>query len=344
MKKFLLVPMALALTACPPPEGHVYSASSPEASERARADLQPVLDRHGFDGDLRVSGGRLDGARVGRMRVWPWASVTKQIVAVMVMQEVEAGRLDLDTPVSDYVDWPESSEDFVPPTLRQLLKHQSGLLDQEPRFGQPDAVPPEDYECSRQIDAAGGAFVYNNCDTIIAASVLEALTRHSIGELFHERIAAPLGLASSGFATAETPLADSRDGSLTPHDVSLYGAAGGLAGTPEGLVVVSRALLDGRLLGEAARAEMWRGDPELGYTALGQWDVTLPLDGCDAPVRIIERRGAVPGYQARNFILPDLGIVVVAFIGRSEENYSFGEPWSGEGLSYDLLSAAACGD
>ena len=346
MKRLLAIPMALALAACPPPEDRVYSASSPEAMERARGELQPIFDRYDYDGVIQVSGGRLDGARVGAMRVWPWASITKQVVATIVMQEVEADRLSLDAPVSDYLaDWPDTRT--IAPTLRQLLRHQSGLYDPEsdPTFDVRSALPIDPLLCvERRTGAPGGAFAYNNCDTLLVGKVLEATTRHSMGQLFHERIAAPLGLASSGFVTAQAPLARSRDDDLRAEEIAFYGAAGGLAGTPSDLIAFSRGLLEGRLLGEAARAEMWRGDPELGYTALGQWDATLPLEGCEEPVRIIERRGAIPGYQARNYILPDKDVILVAFIGRSEARYPFGEPWSREGLGYDLLSAAACGE
>ena len=40
--------------------------------------------------------------------IWRWASTTKQLTALIVMQEVEAGRFDLDAPVTRYwPDWPQ---------------------------------------------------------------------------------------------------------------------------------------------------------------------------------------------------------------------------------------------
>ncbi len=50
-------------------------------------------------------GGRLGELASGRTgdAPWRWASVTKQIVAVAVMQQVEAGKVALDTPVAAYV-------------------------------------------------------------------------------------------------------------------------------------------------------------------------------------------------------------------------------------------------
>jgi hypothetical protein len=74
--------------------------------------------------------------------------------------------------------------------------------------------------------------------------------------------------------------------------------------------------------------------------ALGQWVFSVPLKGCAAPVRIVERRGAIGGVEVRNFILPDKDVVAIAFTNRS--GFDFGEVWQGKGFSYDLLSSAAC--
>ena len=103
---------------------------------------------------------------------------------------------------------------------------------------------------------------------------------------------------------------------------------------------IDAALMRGDLLGEEALTEMWDGDPALGFMALGQWVFTVPLKGCEDPVRIVERRGDIGAVQVRNFILPDNDIAVAAF--SQAKPFEFGEVWMGQGFSYDLLSAAAC--
>ena len=343
MRLVALVFAALLLGGCPAPEGKVYSVSSPEASANTLERLQPIVDKYGFDGELRISGGPLDGAKMGRGELWPWASVTKQVVATLVMQDVDEGRLSLDTPVDAYLrEWPEGGPKA--PSLRQLMRHNSGLYDPEDdasfEFGKSSALDP--MVCAeKRTRAPQSGFAYNNCDFLLVGLVLERVNDASLETLFRDRVLAPAGLFEARFVTSDTKLAMSENG--TPaSQIANYGAAGGLAGTVWDLVRFDEALLDGRLISEQARAEMWKGVPELGYTALGQWEATLPLDGCAAPVRIIERRGAIGGYQARNFIIPERGIAIAALVGQSEEDYSFGEPWSREGLSYELLSAAVC--
>lgn len=60
---------------------------------------------------------------------WPWASVTKQVLSVLVMKQVEAGRLALDTPASRY--FPALGPAAGAPTIRQLLQHRAGLRNPE---------------------------------------------------------------------------------------------------------------------------------------------------------------------------------------------------------------------
>jgi CubicO group peptidase (beta-lactamase class C family) len=60
--------------------------------------------------------------RVGQR--WLWASVTKQVTATLVMQEVGNGRMALDAPIGRYL------LDFGGDraiTVRELLQHRSGL-------------------------------------------------------------------------------------------------------------------------------------------------------------------------------------------------------------------------
>lgn len=334
---------AVLLTGCPAPDGMVYSVSSPRASELVQERLQPIVDAYAFDGAIRISGGALDGAKMGKGELWPWASVTKQVVATLVMQDVEAGRLSLDEPVSTYLeDWPATGP--AAPSLRQLMRHQSGLYDPEDEkdYDPHSAADLDPMLCvERRTQEPGGSFNYSNCDFLLVGRILEQVNGRTLDVLFQSRIAEPAGLFEARFVRANTRLAPDID-ETSASRIAAYGAAGGLAGTAWDLIRFDEALIDGRLLSREAREEMWDGVPELGYSALGQWEASLPLDGCNEPIRIIERRGAICGYQARNFMIPERKIAIAAFIGQNEQHYSFGEVWSRKGLSYEILSAAVC--
>ena len=342
MKRLTATTLLLALSAC--------ATTATDERHQSPLSIDPVgqaLQRYGFEGEVAYvrDADELNviSSADNADTIWPWASVSKQVTAVIVMQLVDDGMLDLDRPVDAYLDdWPQSP--LPAPSLRQLLRHQSGLADPEDRsdFRMEDLADfVEPYGCVPGRKAPGGEFAYKNCDTRLVAKVLERVTGTPFGTLLRQRVLIPAGMKRTGMASASTPIAASEDG-VSARIISYFGAAGAMVGPAYDLLQFDKALLSGRLLSDEARAEMWRGDPSLGYTALGQWEFTAALEGCDAPVRIVERRGAIRGYQVRNFILPERDFVMVAFTARSEADYPFGEIWTGEGLSHDLLSAAAC--
>ena len=333
-------------------------AASPAIAAPSIPKISGVMAKADFSGVVTASAGRLpisiERGSPNRPKLWRWASVTKQVVATLMMQEVAAGRIDLDKPVATYL--PKfASPNAKLATVRQLLRHQSGLPNPDDTAASPDAVPAydaPDYRGSRDPltgycagpvkGPPGGNWSYNNCDYIVAGALLEAVTGKRWQMLVAERIAKPLGLKSlAAFPTRRATVAGTVDGKPEPaYDLGAFGASAGLYGTAQDLWKFDRALMTGKLLPPAQLAEMWNGDPKLGFIALGQWVFTVPLKGCATPVRIVERRGAIGGVEVRNFILPEKDAVVIAFTDRA--GFAFGEVWQGSGFSYDLLSAAAC--
>ncbi len=288
--------------------------------------------------------------------IWRWASVTKQVVAVLVMQEVEKGRIDLDAPVSRYL------KSVALPggeavTVKRLLNHTSGLFDPEDGPKDKDGIPlaylrssPKpapglDPQCLKPSGRAPGeALRYNNCDYVVLGSLLEAVTGKSFATLVAERIAKPLGLKSLRVLKPgdhdDVIGTDGKGGTDARLDPGRFGPAANLAGTAGDLLTFDRALIDGKLLGPAATETMWAGDPTLGYAALGVWSYPVKPRGCTTAQDIVERRGQVGNVQVRNFIAPKRGIAIVALTSTSETD--FGEPWQGKGLTFELLSAALC--
>ncbi len=278
---------------------------------------------------------------------WRWASVTKQVIAILIMREVERGTIDLDKPVATYLP-AFGSANAGTATIRNLLQHRAGLPNpaDTPEFygaefkGSRDPVTGF---CAGPVTGApGGDWAYNNCDYMVLGAVLQAVTGLSWGKLFERDIAKPLGFEFAGAYPGEQFTRwGFIDGKREEEvDLSTYGASAGLYGEPDDIITIDNALMRGDLLGPAALAEMWKGDPALGYMALGQWVFEVPLKGCKAPVRIVERRGDVGAVQVRNFILPDKQMAVVAF--SQQKPFDFGEVWQGSGFSHDLLAAAAC--
>lgn len=290
-------------------------------------------------------------------KVWRWASVTKQITATIAMQEVAAGRLDLDAPISRYL--PDSKAPYASRiTTRMLMQHVSGL----PRMEE-GPIGKDDWSTFYSVDLdnpatgrawcegptkrePGAEFFYGDCDFIMTAAVIEATSGKSYATLIAERIAQPLGLKSVGlFPRAKPTVAGFSEGKPESSAFRLenFGGAGALYGTTHDLLAFDRALMTGKLLPEAQRAVMWNGKPEYGFAALGQWSFSTSLKECgETPVRIVERRGFIGGVVLRNIILPDLDVVIIMTANRAEAEAAFGEIWQQSGITHNVMRAALC--
>lgn len=317
-----------------------------------------TLDQAGFSGIVLVTQGEtilnqtLQGEAGPDLSMapeldWMWASLTKQVMAVAAMRLIEEGRLALDAPLSDYAsDLPVASANQI--TVRDLMRHTTGLPDY-------DDLPPQrfrtgfdpDTYCSGPLKSApGGAFDYNNCDTWVLGRLLERVYGADIETVLTELVFQPAGMT-------ETRLGDAQDlgdvtgrtgsgGWIRPIDLALFGPAAGLVGPAQDLVRFNAALMDGRLLSEASRAELWRGEPARGYVALGAWSFPAPLNGCDGAIDLIERRGSLSGIEVRSLMAPALNRSLIMYSNQGDPGY--GEIWMGEGLSYELASLAFCSE
>nr|WP_279639200.1 serine hydrolase domain-containing protein [Sphingomicrobium sediminis] len=343
----LLIPVAIALGGCPPTEKHIRGGAAAPPSIVYSTAVGQALDEGNFIGAFAWSG--LDGdwpELTNNNAPWPWASVTKQIVATLVMQQVDAGRMALDAPAYAYL--PEIGEGS--PTVRQLLQHQSGL--RNPDESDPDAegLPSFytdgptglDWCLAERGPVPSEGWSYNNCDYIVLGAMLERLTGKTLADLMQRDIFEPAGIKYTDFADVESDWGIFGAEEEMLARVARYGASAGLVGQPREMVKFDRALMDGLLLSEEARAEMWAGDPALGYMGLGQWSFPAPLAGCEEPVQLVERRGGIGPYQIRNFIAPDRGAALALLT--YQPDFEFGEIWTGEGFSFDVLSAALCGE
>ncbi|HEY0628120.1 MAG TPA: serine hydrolase domain-containing protein [Sphingomicrobium sp.] len=150
------------------------------------------------DGQLlyRAKAGRIDPDQP-----LPVASSSKWVAAALIMTLVDDGLLSLDEPVGKYL--PGISGEAARVTLRQLLSFTSG---QGGLKGFSDLRQPPDIslaESARRIASVpltnrpGSVFEYGSGALQIAGALAEQASGKRWSELFAERIAKPLGMASS---------------------------------------------------------------------------------------------------------------------------------------------------
>jgi D-alanyl-D-alanine carboxypeptidase len=155
------------------------------------------------------------------------ASITKMFVAVVTMQLVEEGTLQLDEKINRWLstDITGKIENAGEVTLRQLLNHQSGIYDiiDDNSFYLDIVNHPtkrrslEDLAAfvygKPAVFAPGDSAAYSNTNTLLVSMILQQVTRRPYEQVIRERIIKPLSLVNTYFIP---------DGQLPPSTAQGY--------------------------------------------------------------------------------------------------------------------------
>ncbi|AKC86259.1 hypothetical protein WQ53_05185 [Pseudoxanthomonas suwonensis] len=171
-------------------------------------------------------------------------SVSKLLTWTAVMQQVEAGRIDLDADVNQYLDFSIPERDGKPLTMRQILTHTGGFEEalRGLIFSDEGALAPLGETLKRwtpdRIHVPGTTPAYSNYATALAGYIVERVSGQDFNDYIDQHILAPLGMRSSSF---RQPLPDDlakrmskgyarlSDGKEKPYElINLY-PAGSLA-------------------------------------------------------------------------------------------------------------------
>lgn len=267
------------------------------------------------------------------------ASLSKSVTAVAIMQLVEAGQIELDAPIQQYLPWllPDT-----PITVRQLLHQTSGLDETQGyrRNLEPDG-PDALVNSVRQLadtklnNPPGAAFEYSNSNYDILGLLIETVTGQSYADTIQANVFAPLAMDNSftslsearaaGMSSAFYPFFGRQmnfDGRL-PYTRAVQPSAG-LIGSAEDLAHYMLAHLDdGRyqttqLLSPSGITALHTPDPATGpdvQYAMG-WAVwpfdDAALPGDEAPTAL-SHGGEWLGFSNLMLLIPeyDLGLVLL---------------------------------
>jgi len=132
-------------------------------------------------------------------------SVSKLVTWTAVMQQVEAGRIDLDADVNQYLDFKIPARDGKPITMRQIMTHTAGFEEhaKDILFYDPKKLQTlGDYvktALPQRIFAPGVTPAYSNYATTLAAYIVERVSKTPFDTYVEQRIFTPLGMAHSSF-------------------------------------------------------------------------------------------------------------------------------------------------
>jgi CubicO group peptidase (beta-lactamase class C family) len=132
-------------------------------------------------------------------------SVSKLVTWTAVMQQVEAGKIDLDKDVNAYLDFRIPPFDGKPITMRHIMTHTPGfeesvrhLISSDPKAVKtlkelmPLALP-------ERVFAPGTTPAYSNYATALAGYIVERVSGQSFDDYVDNRIFKPLGMTHSTF-------------------------------------------------------------------------------------------------------------------------------------------------
>ena len=231
------------------------------------------------------------------------ASITKTMVATVILQLAEEGKLDLDDPISTYladIDYLrfedlhnyEGKAYANDITIYHLLRHQSGLgdifLDTQTRFNISVLFHKKRmYSPKRIMDTffkyklndkthfkPGEGSYYTDINFLLLGLIIEQVSRSSLPQQIRGRILEPLGMEDSYFEYYEPHIAG--EGRITAYlnriqithkiNTSYEWGGGGIVSTVEEMGHFIQALFEGALLKqEASLKEMIDISPNQPY-------------------------------------------------------------------------------
>ncbi len=134
--------------------------------------------------------------------IYDMASLSKLFTSLVAVQQLEAGHIDLDTPVAHYLpDFAVNGKGEI--TIKQLLTHTSGFdADPVPSLwaGYPD-VPSREQAIldTKPINPPGTTYLYSDLNMLTMQLVLQKVTGKPLDTLVKESITEPLHLTDTGY-------------------------------------------------------------------------------------------------------------------------------------------------
>lgn len=210
-------------------------------------------------------------------------SLTKSFTAILVLQLMEVGKLDLHAPLSTYI--PHLDKNLAKDlTLHKLLKNQSGLpphLEKLIDFEEKDISSAEILAIINTAQLSfmpGSQYEYSNLNYHLAAIAIENVTGKTFETVLSEKILSPLKMTRSGVERLASIPENRASGyrktlwGVNPDEniVSYALGSGDIYSTVDDLLIWDQALYGTKLLSEPSKALLFNGESKaFGYYGYG---------------------------------------------------------------------------
>jgi len=252
------------------------------------------------------------------------ASLTKSFTAVLIMQLVNEGKLDLQKPISTYLpDYPKENSDKI--NIHQLLTHTSGIpnVKSDKKVSRPKDLVNQ--FANEPLDFAPSTnFEYSNSGYTLLGFIIETVTGKPYQKVLNEKIFEPLKMENSGFYKHRPIIKKMSSGYSTWYpdyfdvdksDESSAYSAGGLYSTVDDMLLWNNALTNESLLPKKYMDIIFAkhspdGDGHYGYG----WELKkMPIGNTSKTIETIGHGGRISGYRTSIVRIPETNSSVILF-------------------------------
>jgi CubicO group peptidase (beta-lactamase class C family) len=350
MSRFFWIAIAAALGATPPLAQATAQATQPPSKAAVAARVDSMARAYMAEkGPASMSVAITRGSDTLVLRAWGLAdvaanrpattastykigSVSKQFTAVLLLEQVERGKLALTDSIGRYLTTGLRPE-WRPLTIEQLLNHTAGMPFDLEREGRPGDEVPADTMIAwaardTMVFAPGTRFAYSNPGYLLLGALVEKLYGKPYGAALREEIARPLGLRTLGWCAEPGKDTTATTGHLWvgpgKHQPAPYAhpskslGMGGICASAGDLATWNRALHGGRVLSPVSYAAMTT--PRGAATRYG-FGLQVQRAPWGAPV--IYHLGAIMGFAAENAWFPAESLSVTVLYNSLGTNNGF---------------------
>lgn len=258
------------------------------------------------------------------------ASFTKPFTAMLILQLVEDGKLELDGKLTDYLpEFPrEKGEDI---TIHQLLRHTAGITG-ESRISDLIDIEKEYYtrerllECIAKRDLVfepGKGREYSNFGYALLGLVIEEVSGKSYNELLQEKICKPAGMKNTMEDITAHQIENRAIGYTYDYfngleeasflDMSFCLGAGQLISTVKDLYLFDQALYTNKLLSDDSK--------KLFFDKYGWFSMRYPYGNGSKKIISYSLDGSINGFQSHTHRIEKDSVFIVVLRNVKESVY-----------------------
>lgn len=235
------------------------------------------------------------------------ASITKLFTAIVILQLVEEGQIQLTDTLHQLLPTMElPNSDKI--TVHHLLLHISGLPNEDFKTYTTTQISLEEFvkrTLSNELNTFG-EFNYANIDYVLLGLIIEKFDRRSWASSIQNRILDKLGMAETGFLQKGNYPKDfaysfsyDENGNRKADPllfIENYGSAGSMYSSAMDLFKLDQGLYSDQLLSKESKELLYKSYPEYNFSGYSVWTYNYPFSKTQ-PL-IMERRGGILGANS----------------------------------------------